>query len=87
MATTMNISLPEPLKEYVKERVQDGEYSTPSDYVRELIRAERRQHKQQQLENLLLEGLQSGEPIGAEQMDWDGMTQKALKLATLRKTK
>ena len=87
MATTMNISLPDPLKEYVKERVRGGEYSTPSDYVRELIRAERRQHKQGQLENLLREGLQSGEPIEASNMDWEGMEQKALTLAALRKPK
>jgi Arc/MetJ-type ribon-helix-helix transcriptional regulator len=28
---TMNISLPDSLKEYVKERVEEERYSTPSD--------------------------------------------------------
>jgi len=37
--TSMNISLPEELKEYVERRTQNG-YSTPSEYVRELIRAD-----------------------------------------------
>ncbi len=83
MTTTMNISLPGSLKAYVKERVRGGEYSTPSDYVRELIRAERR--RQGQLESLLLEGLQSGDPVATDSMDWEGMEQKALKLAALRK--
>jgi hypothetical protein len=31
--TSMNISLPEELKEYVEERTHAG-YSTPSEYVR-----------------------------------------------------
>jgi len=34
--TSMNISLPEELKEYIEEQTQRG-YSTPSEYVRELI--------------------------------------------------
>ncbi len=35
--TAMNISLPEELKEYVEQHTKAG-YSTPSEYVRELIR-------------------------------------------------
>ena len=36
----MNISLPDSLKEYVKERAEEEHYSTPSDYMRSLIREE-----------------------------------------------
>ena len=36
--TSMNVSLPETLKEYVEERVAGGIYSNPSDFVRSLIR-------------------------------------------------
>jgi antitoxin ParD1/3/4 len=39
--TTMNISLPEPLKEHVQKRVQKGDFSNASDYVRALIRADK----------------------------------------------
>jgi len=35
--TSLNISVPQSLKEYVKDRVQEGEYGTPSDYVRVLF--------------------------------------------------
>lgn len=35
---TLNISLPEPLKEFVDEQVNSGRHSNASDYVRELIR-------------------------------------------------
>jgi antitoxin ParD1/3/4 len=38
----MNISLPEPLKRFVKERTKSADYSNPSDYVRSLIREDQR---------------------------------------------
>jgi antitoxin ParD1/3/4 len=37
---TMNISLPEVLKEWAEARVAEGRYSSVSDYVRDLIRRE-----------------------------------------------
>ena len=63
MATTsLNISLPEALKEFVHERVAEKAYSNPSDYVRALIREDQRRRAEEKLEQLLLEGLESGEP-------------------------
>lgn len=35
---TMNVSLPDPMKDWVETRTQDGTYSNASDYVRHLIR-------------------------------------------------
>ena len=46
--TSLNISLPEVLKEYVERQVASGDWSTPSEYVRELIR----QDKERRLGNL-----------------------------------
>ncbi len=40
--STMNISLPETLKRFVKERTKGANYSNPSDYVRSLIREDQR---------------------------------------------
>ena len=37
---TMNISLPDALKDYVESRVAEGRYSKASDYMRDLIRRE-----------------------------------------------
>lgn len=55
--TTMNISLPETLKSFVDEQVNERGYGTSSEYVRELIR---RDQQRQQLRALLLEGAASG---------------------------
>lgn len=35
---SMNISLPDPMQDYVQERVDGGQYDSASDYVRDLIR-------------------------------------------------
>ena len=60
MNTSINISLPESLKEYIKQRVAQEGYSTPSDFIRDLIREDKRRQEQVRLERLLLEGLESG---------------------------
>jgi len=39
---TMNISLPENLKEFVESQVQSGNYSTVSEFMRELVRREQK---------------------------------------------
>jgi antitoxin ParD1/3/4 len=38
---TMNISLPDQMKEWVDTRVEDGSYSSASDYMRDLVRRDR----------------------------------------------
>jgi antitoxin ParD1/3/4 len=39
--TSLNISLPEALKDYVEGQVASGDWGTPSEYVRELIRLDK----------------------------------------------
>lgn len=39
--TSLNISLPVALKEYVEGQVASGDWGTPSEYVRELIRQDK----------------------------------------------
>ncbi|MCK6430872.1 MAG: type II toxin-antitoxin system ParD family antitoxin [Burkholderiaceae bacterium] len=53
---TMNISLPDSLREFVDEQVAQGGYGTSSDYVRELIR---RDQERLRLRALLLDGAES----------------------------
>ena len=46
--TSLNVSLPAALKEYVEGQVASGDWGTPSEYVREQIR----QDKERRLGNL-----------------------------------
>jgi len=36
--TTLTISLPRTMKEFIEAKLQDGRFSTPSEYIRSLIR-------------------------------------------------
>jgi antitoxin ParD1/3/4 len=68
---TMNIALPESLKGYVQARVSEGGYGSVSEYVRELIRADQRRGAEERIDALLLEGLDSGEPIPVTPEYWE----------------
>ena len=54
--STMNISLPETLKSFVDDQVNQRGYGTSSEYVRELIRKDQ---DRQQLRTMLLAGASS----------------------------
>lgn len=58
---TMNVSLPDPMKEWVDSQTKTGRYSNASDYVRDLIRRDQeRSDKLAELQQLLTDGLESG---------------------------
>ncbi|MGL5079340.1 MAG: type II toxin-antitoxin system ParD family antitoxin [Waterburya sp.] len=67
---SINISLPEEMRIYIEEQVATGGYSTTSEYIRQLIRQDRQQKAEKQLEQLLLEGLNSGEATPMTAKDW-----------------
>jgi antitoxin ParD1/3/4 len=73
---SLNISLPEELKEYVEEQTH-GSYSTPSEYLRELIRDDKKRRSKERLDALLLEGLNSGEPAPADAEFWTELKREA----------
>lgn len=52
----MNVSLPDQLRAFVDEQVDEGRYGSTSEYVRELIR---RDQDRQRLCRVLLEGAHS----------------------------
>lgn len=58
---TMNVSLPDPMKDWVEAQTHTGRYSNASDYVRDLIRRDQeRADKIVQMQKLVSEGLESG---------------------------
>mgnify|MGYP006277256247 FL=1 len=65
---TMNVSLPDRMKEWVEEQAETGRYSNASDYVRDLIRHDQeRAEKIEKMQQRVTEGLQSG--TGEQSMD------------------
>jgi antitoxin ParD1/3/4 len=59
---TMNVSLPDPMKDWVEAQARKGRYSNASDYVRDLIRRdqERAAAQHEELQKLITQGLESG---------------------------
>ena len=72
--TTMNISLPEALKDFVDEQVSGRGYGPSSEYVRELIR---RDQDRQRLRSLLLEGASSPSAGLADPAYFDSLRKRA----------
>jgi antitoxin ParD1/3/4 len=83
---TMNISLPDPLKEFVDDRIAEGRYSSVSEYIRELIRSDEKRKAEERLEALLLEGLES-EESELSRHDFDMIRKEALAQMKRRKKK
>jgi antitoxin ParD1/3/4 len=82
---SMNISLPDPLKQFVDGQIAQGRYSSASEYVRELIRADEKRKAEEQLEAKLLEGL-DGPESKLTPADWTAIRNEALaKLAARKK--
>lgn len=65
---TMNVSLPDPMKDWVEAQAQTGRYSNASDYVRDLIRKDQeRREKIFAMQEMVDEGLSSG--VGLRSME------------------
>src|SRR5262249_18508250 len=70
MRTNLNISLPPALKQWVEEQIDQGGYGTASEYIRQLIREERKRQGRVRVEAKLQEALDSGEPRTVNAATW-----------------
>jgi len=78
---TMNISLSDQLRDFVDEQVNSGRYSSVSEYVRELVRADQKKREREELELRILEGLNSGEAVEATPAMWEQLKKDLRKRA------
>lgn len=70
---SMNISLPEQMREWVQAQIEAGKYASSSDYIRDLIRQDQeRRDKIAALQRAIEEGLESGE---AKELDFQQFKQ------------
>ena len=67
---SLNVSLPKTLRQYVKNQVVNSGFSTPSEYVRSLIRDDQKRKATERIEALLLAGIASGEPMDVNRAYW-----------------
>ena len=76
---TMNISVPDPMKDWVQTQINDGKYASSSDYVRDLIRKDQEnKDKLAALQAAISLGIESGE-VG--ELNIEAIKKKARQLA------
>jgi antitoxin ParD1/3/4 len=59
---TLQIELPNQMMEFVADQIAEGDYDTPSEYIRDLVRADQKRHAKSQLETVLLNAASTGDP-------------------------
>ena len=74
---SLNLNMNDTLRQFVDERAQAGGYSTPTEYVRSLIRDDKKRAAQERLDKLIVEGLESGTPVEVTPEDWNEIRQTA----------
>ena len=84
--TTVTISLPESLKQFVDAQVASKGYGNVSEYFRSLLRDAQEREAEARLEALLLEGLASGDPIPIDDKFWSELRAEAEQRIQARKT-
>lgn len=84
---TMNISLPDSMKQYVEDQVAAGEYSSASEYVRELVRTDQRRQAKDALERSLIQAMAEGEAVEADDAWWVALRKDVAKKVTQPKAR
>lgn len=80
---TMNISLPNAMRDWVDSQIDTGLYANNSDYVRDLIRQDQLRAQQRlAMQNAITEGINSGD---AGQLNMQEIKRKARLQANLTK--
>lgn len=55
--TSLTISLPQAMKKFIEARLREGSFSTPSEYIRSLIRFDQQRSSRGELEAFIRGGL------------------------------
>ena len=84
MRSSMNISLPEPLREWVNRQVQLRGFGTASEFVRDMLRREREKSLFAQIDRSLAEAMKSPSTEMTDR-DWSNIEKQGRKLAGKRK--
>lgn len=69
--STLSISLPDPMREFVEQEIVEQGYSDVSDYFHELVEERQRRKEERILEERLLASANSGDPIEINAEFWE----------------
>ena len=83
--TTVTISLPDSLREFIDREVENKGYGNVSEYFRGLLREAQKKESDARLESLLLEGLSSGKDSPDNREFWRELKSEAAQIAARKK--
>lgn len=63
------VQLPDAAQSFVEEQVASGRFTSPGEFITNLVEQARRHAARERVERLLIEGLDSGPPIEVDR-DW-----------------
>lgn len=84
--TTLTISLPDSLKEFIDHEVETKGYGNVSEYVRGLLREAQAREANARLEAMLLEGLTAGGEVPVSAEFWGELRKDAAALLAKRQS-
>jgi antitoxin ParD1/3/4 len=85
--TTVTISLPESLKDFVQEQLSTKGYGNVSEYFRSLLREAQQAEQDARLEALLVEALAGGNDIPLNAEFWKDLKAEARQIAATHKSR
>lgn len=75
---TLNISLPDTMKAEVEEIIATEGYGNTSEFFRDLVRNYLKERRARKIEDLLLEGINSGESTPLTKTDFEKIKERGL---------
>ncbi|MEK7724620.1 MAG: ribbon-helix-helix protein, CopG family [Acidobacteriota bacterium] len=76
---TLNISLPDTMKTEVEEIIATEGYGNTSEFFRDLVRNYLKERRERKLEDLILDGIKSGESTPLTKEDFEKIKERGLK--------
>jgi len=85
--TTVTISLPESLKDFIDNQLATKGYGNVSEYFRSLLREAQQAEEDARLETLLIEGLAGAEDIPLKRQFWNELKSEARQIAAKHRSR
>lgn len=83
--TTMSISLPDQMRDFIEAQARKQGFESVSDYLRALILEVQTREARQALDAKLKEGLESGPAADLTSDEWEAIEREGLALAASRR--
>lgn len=83
---SLTISLPRAMKTFIKTKMLEGRFGTPSEYIRSLIRSDQETSEQRELEAFVRRGVRVKRLPELSESDWASVEALIVKCGRAKKT-